>query len=250
MKRCVHLAERFCEGGEYGGVFDGTQDAFDQNPVQTFELRSLLQRRRLLGPVLRYVLQQVELRMRTDAPMLLLLDDAAIPLAVKRIEEQSTEWLMTTRKKGVSLGFMTHSLSQVFASPLGALLEEGCPTRFYLPMPAAMEPNIAAIYTRMGVTPTAIRTIATARPQRDVYYACTELGQRLFALPLGPLALACLARNRAEDHALMDEILVTEGREGFAAAWLRAQGFPEAARSIEEKTHAALVLLAQYPSAL
>jgi len=82
------------------------------------------------------------------------------------------------------------------------------------------------------------------------YYACTELGQRLFALPLGPLALACLARNRAEDHARMDEILVTEGREGFAAAWLRAQGFPEAARSIEEKTHAALVLLAQYPSAL
>ncbi len=228
------VLKRFCEGGEYGGVFDGTQDAFDQNPVQTFELRSLLQRRRLLGPVLRYVLQQVELRMRTDAPMLLLLDDAAIPLAVKRIEEQSTEWLMTTRKKGVSLGFMTHSLSQVFASPLGALLEEGCPTRFYLPMPAAMEPNIAAIYGRMGLTTTAIRTIATARPQRDVYYACAELGQRLFHLPLGPLALACLARNTAEDHALMDTLLTREGREGFAAAWLRTNGFEKEADDVEQ----------------
>ena len=244
------VLKRFTRDGEYEGLFDAAQDTLEDHPVQTFELRALLQRPRLLGPVLRYVLMRVERQMRTDAPMLLLLDDAAIPWAVPKIEETSTEWMMTTRKKSVSLGFMTHSLSQVFASPLGALLEEGCPTRFYLPMPAAMEPNIAAIYTRMGVTPTAIRTIATARPQRDVYYACTELGQRLFALPLGPLALACLARNRAEDHALMDEILVTEGREGFAAAWLRAQGFPEAARSIEEKTHAALVLLAQYPSAL
>ncbi len=257
LKRLVTLhtavrtvLKRFTRDGEYEGLFDAAQDTLEDHPVQTFELRALLQRPRLLGPVLRYVLMRVERQMRTDAPMLLLLDDAAIPWAVPKIEETSTEWMMTTRKKSVSLGFMTHSLSQVFASPLGALLEEGCPTRFYLPMPAAMEPNIAAIYTRMGVTPTAIRTIATARPQRDVYYACTELGQRLFALPLGPLALACLARNRAEDHARMDEILVTEGREGFAAAWLRAQGFPEAARSIEEKTHAALVLLAQYPSAL
>jgi len=161
--------------------------------------------------------------------MLLLLDDAAIPWAVSRIEEKSTEWMMTTRKKGVSLGFMTHSLMQVFASPLGALLEEGCPTRFYLPMPAALEPNIAAIYQRMGLAATAIRTIATARPQRDVYYACTELGQRLFHLPLGELALACLARNTARDHALMDDLLAAEGPEGFAAAWLRTHGFEKEA---------------------
>jgi type IV secretion system protein VirB4 len=140
------VLKRFTTDGEYGGIFDGTDDALDTNPIQTFELRSLLQRPRLLGPVLRYVLMHVELRMSTDAPMLLLLDDAAIPWAVSRIEDTSKEWLMTTRKKGVSLGFMTHSLSQVFDSPLGALLEEGCPTRFYLPMPSALEPNIAAIY--------------------------------------------------------------------------------------------------------
>src|SRR5262249_13613368 len=118
----------------------------------------------------------------------------------------------------------------------------GCPTRLYLPMPAAMEPNIAAIYTRMGLTSTAIRTIATARPQRDVYYACTELGQRLFHLPLGPLALACLARNRAEDHALMEAILPTEGGEGLAAAWCGANGFAKEATYVEtQRPHPALL---------
>jgi type IV secretion system protein VirB4 len=231
------VLKRFTADGEYGGIFDGTDDALDTNPIQTFELRSLLQRPRLLGPVLHYVLMHVELRMSTDAPMLLLLDDAAIPWAVPRIQDQSKEWLMTTRKKGVSLGFMTHSLSQVFDSPLGALLEEGCPTRFYLPMPSALEPNIAAIYQRMGLTHNAIRTIATARPQRDVYYACTELGQRLFALPLGPLALTCLARNSAEDHALIDTFLAQDGREGFAAAWLRAHHFITEAQYVEAHQH-------------
>jgi type IV secretion system protein VirB4 len=227
------VLKRFTADGEYDGIFDGTEDPFDNNPIQTFELRALLQRPRLLGPVLRYVLMQVELQMSTDAPMLLLIDDAAIPWAVPKIEEKSKEWMMTTRKKSVSLGFMTHSLSQVFDSPLGTLLEEGCPTRFFLPMKSALEPNIASIYTRLGLTMNAIRTIATARPQRDVYYACTELGQRLFHLPLGPLALACVAQNRAEDHALMDMLLAQEGREGFAAAWLRAHHFSEEATYVD-----------------
>jgi len=101
-------------------------------------------------------------------------------------------------------------------------------------MPAAMEPNITEIYLRMGLTMNAIRTIATARPQRDVYYACTELGQRLFSLPLGPLGLACLARNSAEDHALIDTLLTRDGREGFAAAWLRTNGFEKEADDVEQ----------------
>jgi len=238
------VLSRFTTKGEYGGVFDGTEDAFDANPIQTFELRSLLQRPRLLGPVLRYVLTHVELQMSTDAPMLLIRDDAAIPWAVPKIEEKSKEWMMATRKKSVSLGFMTHSLSQVFDSPLGALLEEGCPTRFFLPMPAALEPNIAAIYTRLGLTPQAIRTIATSRPQRDVYYACTELAQRRFHLPLGPLALACLARNSADDHALIDEGLTHEGREGFPAAWLRTNGFEKEADDVETNTRTSHTTLA------
>ena len=38
----------------------------------------LLQRPRLVGPVLGYVFPEMERQMRTDAPMFLLLDDAAV----------------------------------------------------------------------------------------------------------------------------------------------------------------------------
>jgi type IV secretion system protein VirB4 len=237
---------QFADGGEYGGIFDGTADVLGSHPVQTFELRSLLQRPRLVGPVLGYVFPEVERQMRTDAPMFLLLDDAAVTWLTprqetseqqdirKKLENRCRDWLMTTRKKNVSLGFSTHSLSQVFGSALGPLLEEGCPSRFFLPMTAALEPAIADIYHRLGLTDNALKTIATSRPQRDVYYACKELGQRSFSLPLGPLGVNCFASNRVEDHSLMDELLMKEGPEGFAAAWFRHHGFHEEARYVEE----------------
>jgi type IV secretion system protein TrbE len=236
---------QFAAGGEYGGIFDGTEDVLGAHPVQTFELRSLLQRPRLVGPVLGYVFPELERQMRTDAPMFLLLDDAAVTWLTprqeaseqqdmrKKLENKCRDWLMTSAKKNVSLGFATHSLSQVFSSALGPLLEEGCPSRFFLPMTAALEPAIADIYHRLGLTDNALKTIATSRPQRDVYYACKELGQRSFSLPLGPLGVNCFASNRAEDHALMDALLATEGPEGFAAAWLRAHGFEEEASYVE-----------------
>jgi type IV secretion system protein VirB4 len=235
---------QFAEGGEYGGIFDGTADVLGAHPVQTFELRSLLQRPRLMGPVLGYVVPELERQMRTDAPMFLLLDDAAVTWLTprqeasaqqdirKKLENKCREWLMTSAKKNVSLGFSTHSLSQVFGSALGPLLEEGCPSRFFLPMTAALEPAIAEIYHRLGLTENALRTIATSRPQRDVYYACKELGQRSFSLPLGPLGVNCFASNRAEDHALMDTLMAQEGPEGFAAAWLRAHHFEEEAQYV------------------
>ena len=183
--------------------------------------------------------------MRTDAPMFLLLDDAAVTWLTpergargqldirQKLEQRCRDWLMTTRKKNVSLGFSTHSLSQVFSSALGPLLEEGCPSRFFLPTTAAMEPAIAEIYMRLGLTTNALRTIATSRPQRDVYYMCKELGQRSFSMPLGPLGVECLASNTVEDHVLMDALLAQEGIEGFAARWLDVHGFHEEAQYVE-----------------
>jgi type IV secretion system protein VirB4 len=225
------VLQRFTDAGEYEGLFDGTSDDFDDNPIQTFELRDLLQRPRLLGPILRYVLPQIELQMSTDRPMLLLFDDAAIPWQVARIRNDTRDWLRTTRKKAVSLGFMTHSLSDIFGRDVGQLTElgpmllESCPMRIYVANPEAAKPTIRAIYRQIGLDDTAIDQIAVMRPQRDFYYELREVGQRPFSLQFSRFALDVLARNRAEDQRLMDELLAKEGREGFAAGWLRHHGY-------------------------
>ena len=228
------VLQRFADGGEYDGLFDGTDEDFDDHPVQTFELHDLLQRPRLLGPILRYVLPQVDLQMTTDRPMLLLFDDAAIPWEVPKIRQESKDWMRTTRKKSVSLGFMTHSLSDVFGSDLGPMLVESCPVRFYLANPEASKPTIRAIYRQIGLEDTAIDQIAIMQPQRDGYYELREVGQRPYTLEFSRFILDCIARNDAEDHRLIDAILQKEGREGFLAAWLRHHGYQD---HLEDVTH-------------
>ena len=212
------------------------------HPVQTFELRSLLQRPRLVGPVLGYVFPELERQMRTDAPMFLLLDDAAVTWLTpsqeagaqkdirQKLEQRCRDWLMTSAKKNVSLGFSTHSLSQVFSSALGPLLEEGCPSRFFLPMTAALEPNIRGHFPAPG----ARRTLPCGRlPPVARSATCTMCVRRWangrFSLPLGPRGLLAMARNSASDHSLMDALMAREGPEGFAAAWYREHGDEEAA---------------------
>ena len=98
-------------------------------------------------------------------------------------------------------------------------------------MTAALEPNIRDIFRRLGLTDNALRTIATSRPQRDVYYFCKELGQRTFSLPLGPRGLAGMARNTRR-RSLLSWMRSWHGKgpEGFAAAWYRYHGDDEAAQ--------------------
>ena len=76
-----------------------------------------------------------------------------------------------------------------------------------------------------------MQLIATARPYRDVYYSCRELGRRLFHLRLSPFILDCLARNTAQDHLLIDALWEQEGPEGFAQAWLMHHGYSEEAKA-------------------
>jgi type IV secretory pathway VirB4 component len=229
--------------GEHGNLLDADHDDVHAGYLHTFEQETLLALKRLVGPVTRYLFHRVQERFSTDRPTFLPMDEAALTWIVPAEEpheaapaaamsdygQQGKEWMMTTRKRGVSLGFFTHSISQVFASALGPLLMESCPTWFMLPNPAARSPQLAEIYHRMGFNPREIELISIARPQRDVYYRAELLGKRLCSLPLSPLELAVLARNTEADHDLMDKILAEHGRAGFAAAWLRAQGFPEAA---------------------
>jgi len=228
----------FTREGEYGWLFDADHDDLENGPLHTFEQRYLMTIKRLVRPVTSYVFQQVEQRFSTDTPTWLPMDEAAMTAVLPAYAKKYDEWLMTTRKKSVALGFMINALHQVANSPLGLMLQDNCPTRYFLPNPDATSEQMAKVYTNFGLTDEEIRQIGTARPQRDVYYSNVELGKRLFHLPLSPFVLDCLARNTEADHALMDTVLRQEGREGFAAAWFRHHGYHTAADTLIHRSTA------------
>jgi type IV secretory pathway VirB4 component len=237
--------QRYADGGAHGGIFDGTEDPLTAHPVQTFELSDLVKQPRLVGPVMRYIMLEVTNRMSTNAPMFLGMDDFAVPwLVPKRAQEggsagfqameaQTDTWLQTARKQLVSIFVATHSIQKVLESRIGQLLFESAKLRFYLPMRSALDKHIREVYEELGLTETAIRTIATAPPY-SVLVAHEALGQRLIDLQQGPRTLNACARNSAEDHMAMERIMAKEGREGFAPAWYRHVGDEASAQWLEQ----------------
>lgn len=241
--------EPFITGGRLGHVLDHSMDDLSQATARliTFEQRTLLTLTQLIGPTMRAVFHRLEGRFDTRTPTLLPMDEFAVLAALPDFANQGKEWLMTRAKKNVSLGFATHSLIQLFGEQsntvLGALMLEGCQTKFVLPNPAARTAQMAAVYRRLGFNDAEITLISEARPQRDIYFSSEvtggidrQHGKRLFSLQLSPVLLAMLARNRQEDHDLMDAILAEHGPEQFAEHWMRAQGFPDASAQLRQKT--------------
>jgi len=227
-----NVLREYTAEGAHGGLLDASADGLGEGWLHTFEQKTLLTMPRLVGPVTNLLFHRMEQRFDTRRPMLVIMDDAAVTWALPDYEENGKKWMVTTAKKNVSLGFFTHSLTQVFESKLGGLLIESCPATFALPNPAARTPKMAAIYEQMGFNSTEIAMIASLRPQRDLYYANDLVGKRSCSLLLSPLILAMCARNTQDDHALMDEVLAEHRPKSGAAAWIEAQGLPEQASCI------------------
>jgi len=219
----------YTKEGEFGWLFDADHDDLADGPLHTFEQAHLLSIKRLVRPVTSYVFHQIEQRFSTETPTFMPMDEAAITATLPGYAEKYDEWLMTLRKKSVALAFQINALHQVSQTRLGLMLQDNCPTRYFLPNSEATSPNIRKVYEDFGLTSEEIAQIAQARPTRDVYYSCVERGKRMFHLPLTPFILDCVARNTEADHALMDAILAKEGREGFAEAWMRHHGYEDAA---------------------
>jgi type IV secretion system protein VirB4 len=129
-------------------------------------------------------------------------------------------------------------LADIDGSAIAPAIIESCPTRLFLPNERALEPQIATIYRRFGLNDRQIEILSRATPKRD-YYCQSRRGNRLFELGLSEVALAFTAASSKTDQAAIAAIVATEGREGFAAAWLRAKGldwaadmFPTSSREI------------------
>ena len=73
-----------------------------------------------------------------------------------------------------------------------------------------------------------IEILSRSTPKRD-YYCQSRRGNRLFELGLSEVALAFTTASSKTDQAAIAEIVATQGRDGFTAAWLRRKGLDWAA---------------------
>ena len=98
----------------------------------------------------------------------------------------------------------------------------------HLANPQATEPQLRSVYQGFGLNDRQITIIANAQPKRDYYYQ-SRLGNRLFELDLGPMALAFAASGRPEDQRAIDRVLDRSPGPVFVEGWLRERGLGWAA---------------------
>jgi type IV secretion system protein TrbE len=214
-------------GGAHGRLLDADHDRLGTADVQAFEMEELMHSKAAALAVLRYLFARFEARL-DGAPTLLILDEAWLFLDDPVFAARIRQWLKTLRKKNVSVIFATQSLADIQNSSIAPALIESCASRIFLPNPQATEPQIRTIYQGFGLNARQIEIVATAQPKRDYYYQ-SRLGNRVFELGLGPVALAFASASSPPDQRVMDAIVASSPPNEFAAAWLHHRGLDWAA---------------------
>ncbi len=189
--------------GPFGRLLDADHESLSLSDLQAFEMEDMLHATSVVLPVLTYLFHRLEARF-DGRSTLLVLDEAWVFLDEPVFASRIREWLKTLRKKNVSVVFATQSLADIQRSTIAPAIVESCPTRIFLPSPQAVEPQLRPIYEGFGLNARQIEMIARATPKRD-YYVQSRLGNRLFDLGLGPIALAFVAASSPRDHARMDQ---------------------------------------------
>ncbi|NDV24838.1 VirB4 family type IV secretion/conjugal transfer ATPase [Desulfovibrio sp. JC022] len=204
--------------GAMGRLLDASSDDLGISDFMVFEIEELMN----LGdkniiPVLLYLFHRIE-KALSGQPALLILDEAWIMLGHKVFREKIREWLKVLRKANCAVVLATQSLSDASRSGILDVLVESCPTKIYLPNPAAIQEAQYKLYQGLGLNSRQIEIIASATPKRD-YYVVSPEGRRLIELALGPVALSFVG---ASDKASLARIkkLASEHGADWPEHWL------------------------------
>jgi type IV secretion system protein VirB4 len=226
----------FTLGGVFGHLLDGDHDDFSVTRWQAFEMGRLLGQPSACIPVMTYLFHRIEqtLSENDDSPTLLIIDEGWRFLDDTTFAGQIADWLLTLRKKNVSVIFTTQTISSISESRIAPIIRDNCLTRIYLPNAGATDEDTAPYYQGLGLNNQQIRLIAKARRKRQYYYTSDD-GNRMFELGLVDLGLLLVGSSDKTDHALADNILERYGEERFFEQFLRARGYHWAADLVSGK---------------
>lgn len=218
--------------GAYGHLLDADEEVETNEDWQCYEMEELMSSPSVVAPILSYLFHRLE-RSFKGQPTLLILDEAWLFLDHPIFSAKIRDWLKTLRKFNVSVIFATQSVEDALSSSIAPALLESCPSRILMPNDRVLEPKIRESYERLGLNERQMGILSNALPKRQYYYQ-SRLGNRLFDLDLGPIALAFCGASQSEDKALIYGLLTTHGREHFLEHYMKAKGLGWAWQAIAD----------------
>jgi type IV secretion system protein VirB4 len=207
--------------GPFGHLLDADSEVECNDIWRCYEMEEIMTMPNVITPVLSYLFHRLAKRF-TGVPTLLILDEAWLFLDHPIFAAKIRDWLKTLRKQNVSVIFATQSVEDALESNIAPALLESCPSRILLPNDKVLEPKTRSSYEKLGLNERQLRILSCALPKRQYYYQ-SRLGNRLFDLELGPVALAFCGASRHEDRSLINSLVAEFGRQGFLQHYLEAK---------------------------
>jgi type IV secretion system protein VirB4 len=214
--------------GNYGQLLDAASDDLQEGRFQVFEMKHLLALDdKVAVPVLLYLFHRLEQRL-DGSPTLIVIDEAWMALMHSLFGARINQWLLTLRKQNAAVVLATQSPSQLAQLSNRHTVVDSCPTRIYLPNPDAATPAQGVFYRELGLNDRELAIIQGAIPKRH-YYVKSSVGNRLFELALGPVALSFLAAppgsSMEETRRHLEALIALHGHD-WPARWLEERGLP------------------------
>jgi type IV secretion system protein TrbE len=234
--------EPFTETGPYGSYLGASHETLDVDRFQIFEMAALFGlESKIQLPILWYLLTRLELQL-DGSPTLILLDEAGLALLHTYFSEVIKEWALRLRKKNCVLVLAVQTLAQLTQNDSFNTLLESCPTRIFLPNPAASSHAVAGFYRACNLNDKQIQRIAESCSKRDYYFVNPD-GSRLMELALTPADLAFYSTvpglSLQATHTRMHDAIAQHGPT-WPVDWLHHLGLNEAAARLArlyEETH-------------
>lgn len=205
--------EPYCEGGQFGSIFDAGDTNIHLSKLMSIEMGSLMRlSEKAVAPALMYIFRYLEKLWNVPTgekqPLtFLFLDEAWLYLQHPIFAKFIQEWLRTLRKKKVFCIFATQEVSAASKSSLKETIDQQCLTKIYLADESATNPALAKSYADFGLTESEIIALSNAQMKRD-YYFKNPLGCRMFRLDLDAFQLALIS----SDKKLLDDIEKVHGK--------------------------------------
>lgn len=205
-------------------IFDAVNDSLTLSRFTVFELAKLTKAGdQILIPAIRYLFHMIE-RGLDGSPTMIVIDEAATPFKHPVFCNILDDWLRKIAKKNVNLVMATQQLNDIMKTDIFDVLTDNCKTSFLLANESAEKEYIRELYTKFGLNEKQIELVANAIAQREYYYM-SSLGNRMFRLDLGDIAMAYLGRTSLEDIKMAKE-LKKEHPDDFGGYWLKYVGLP------------------------
>jgi type IV secretion system protein VirB4 len=217
--------EHYTMKGPMGYLLDAFSDQLSlsgEGGLTVFEIEDLMGMGNVNAlPVLLYLFRRVEKALHGQ-PAAIILDEAWLMLGHEVFREKIREWFKVLRKANCAIVLATQSLSDASRSGILDVIRESTATKIFLPNIHAKSDDALEVYRGMGLNRQQVEIIANAMPKRQYYYT-SEMGNRLFELALGPLALALTAVSDKDSVAAVKR-LEREHGDRWLGEWLKSRG--------------------------